>query len=456
MNRWVWPGAVVVTLAAATTAATLVGAQPMPVVGVAPQASRVSVVCPAFASATAELKVAAAATGPGLRTAKVSTPNQSTDAERLAVVSAPTEPLRVSAMLPDPFGAATVVTAENGPDRGFSASACVVPRTDHWFTGVEVGADAQSEVVVVNLDGTSAAVDLTAYGAEGRISAPRGVEVAGNAAETISLGVLPRGELPLTVHVNSSDGRVAAFVRQRTWQSDEPLGADWLPAASMPATDLVVPGVPGGDGERTVVVTNPGERTASVAIGVLTESGPIGLAGAEQVEVPAGSTRAVDLAAGLDEVPGALRLVATQPVTAGLMLSSDSADARRDPAFIAAAQPVPADGIWPLAAGKKASTVLQLANPGEGEATATLTASAGSDAAEPQQVTVPPGSIVQVRLDAGATNVVRLQTTATDLRGVLVSTQRLGDVRGLAVLGLSAADPQSGAAEVIFDQRVGS
>jgi hypothetical protein len=312
-------------------------------------------------------------------------------------------------------------------------------------------------VVVANLDGTSASVDLTAYGENGKIAAPRGVEVAGNSSATISLGVLPRTPGPVTVKVSSSDGRVAAFVRQRTWTLDVPLGVDWLPGGVEPATDLVVPGIPSGAGTRTLVLTNPGERTSTVTVGVLSESGPIELSGAEQVEVPAGVTRTVDLADGLAEQAAALKLTATQPVTAGMWLDSGGDDARRDPAYTAATAPLPADAIWPLAAGKSARTQVQLTNPGQAEASVTVTTAAGSGAAgAPKVVTVPPGSTVSVSLDAAAANVVRLQTAATDLRAALVTTQRLGKVHGLAVLDLAAQDAKGTPAAVVFDPHAGS
>ncbi len=457
MNRWIWPAAVVVAVGVATAAASVVGPQPVPPAPFAQSASRVSVVCPGFESVTATVRIAVAATGPGLRTSKVAEPNQGTDAGAFAVLTNTGQPLRVSAPLPDPFGASTVVVAENGPDRGLSASSCVVPRTDHWFTGVDVRTQAQSEVVVSNLDGTAASVDLTAYGEDGKVAAPRGVEVAGNSSATISLGVLPRQPGPLTVRVSSSDGRVAAFVRQRTWQSDVPLGVDWLPSGTEPATDLVVPGLPEGAGARTLVLTNPGERTATVTIAVLSDSGPIELTGSEQVEVPAGVTRTVDLAAGLAGQAAALKLTSTQPVTAGMWLDSASDDARRDPAYTTATDPLPADAVWPLAIGKSGRTVLQLANPGDAEASVSVTTSANNGApGQPKIVTVAPGATITVAIDAAAAGVVRVQTQATGLRAALVSTERLGKVRGLAVIDLAAQDANGTSAQVVFDPHAGS
>lgn len=456
MNRWVLPGSVAAALVAVTAAATIVGAQPVAEPPVSASPSRVSIVCPAFESVTAQPRVAAVSAGTGLRTAPLTRPNQSEGATGLKVLSGPSQPVRVSAVLPGPFGASTVVVSAAGPDRGYSAASCGAPRTDHWFTGVDLRADAQSEVVVANLDGTGASVDLTVYGERGRISARRGVEVEGNAAETISLGNLPRGAAPVTVHAASSDGRVAAFLRQRSWDGETPLGADWLPPSADPATDLVLAGIPEGDGLRRLVVTNPGDRTATVTIGVLGESGPIELAGSEQLEVPAEATRTVDLTGGLDGQPAALKLASTQPVTAGMWLDTAAGDAKQDPAYTAAIEPLPEDGLWPLAGGRAAATVLQLANPTGADATVTVTAGSGSNAGNPREVTVTAGSTVEVDLAAASATMVRIRTTATGLRGALVSRLRLDGTDMLAILPLAGQEGGGAAAQVRFDPHAGS
>ncbi len=456
MNRWLWPGSVLGAVAVAAVTATLTGAQAVPPTPFAATETRASVVCPGFESATATVRIAAAAAGPSLRTSKVADPAAAEDAGSFHVVDGAGEPLRVSALVPDPFGGSTSVSAEVGPDRGLSATACASPSTDHWFAGADVRDVAQSEVVVANLDETSASVDLSVYGEDGRATAPRGIEVEGNSVRTISLGALDRSAGPVTVEVSSGDGRVAAFVRQRTWNLDVPLGADWLPEATAPATALVVPGVPSGNGERRLVVTNPGDLTATVKIGSLTTSGRGQLAGAEQLEVPPQATRSIDLAVGLDGQPGAIRLDSTQPVTAGMWLDAGGNDARHDPAYTAATSPLPGNSLWPLALGKAATTVLQLANPGEADATVTVTAGSGDDPGQAQDVTVPAGSTLEVALAAGDTNLVRVQTGATDLRGALVATATLGRVRAITVVDLAADDSRSGEAPVVFDPHAGS
>ncbi|MGC3994112.1 MAG: DUF5719 family protein [Propionicimonas sp.] len=456
MNRWIWPGGVAVVVAGATVAATLVGAQPVPETPFTASETRVSVVCPGFESPTATVEVAAASISPGLQTSTVTEPAAVSAADGFTVLKAPGAARRVSALLPGPFGATTSVSAADGADRGLSASGCATPSTDHWFTGVDIREVAQSEVVVANLDGTRASVDLTVYGADGKISAPRGVEVEPNSVETISLGTLDRVDGPVTVEVSSGDGRVAAFVRQRTWAGEEPLGADWLAETTAPATDVVVPGVPEGSGGRTLVVTNPGERTATVSIGTFMTSGPGEVAGASELEVPAGTTRTIDLAADLDGLSAALHLTSTQPVSAGVWLDTGDADARHDPAYTVGTTALPSDSLWPLALGSDAKTLLQLVNPGDAEATVTVTLGDSSRTGDPEEVTVPAGSLVEVALDKGATNLVRIRTEATTLRGALVSTATLGKVRGLAVVPLVAEDGRGEPATVVFDPHAGS
>ena len=415
-------------------------------------------VCPAFESATATVRVAVTATGPGLRTSRVTEPNQGTDAGSFKVLTTAGQQVRVSAPLPDPFGATSVVAAENGPERGLSASGCIVPGTEHWFTGVDVRTEAQSEVVVANLDGTSASVDLVAYGENGKVPAPRGVQVAGNSSATISLGVLPRTATPLTVKVSSSDGRVAAFVRQRTWNLDVPLGVDWLPSGRRAGHRPGAARHPVRCRHRRLVLTNPGDRTSTVTVGVLSDSGPIELAGAEQVEVPAGTdadarprrrARAAGRGAEAHRHPARdRRHVAGQrrrrrAPRPGLHRGDRAAARGRD---LAAGGGQVREDRAPAGQPRRR----------RGQRHGARLRRSQAAAGQPKVVTVPPGSIVTVSLDAASSTVIRLQTTATDLRAALVSTVRLGKVHALAVIDLAAQEARGAKAAVVFDPHAGS
>ncbi|MFZ0531507.1 MAG: DUF5719 family protein, partial [Propionicimonas sp.] len=254
----------------------------------------------------------------------------------------------------------------------------------------------------------------------------------------------------------SSDGRFAAFLRQRSWSGRTPLGGDWLAAAAEPATEQVIPGVAAGSGGRQLVVANPGERTTTVEVGFLGADGSGELAGAEQLEVPPQTTRTLDLTAGLSGQAVALTIRSVQPVTAAVLQDTGSAAVKHDPAFSAATPRLPADSVWPLGAGKKAATVLALANPSAAEVTATVALGTGATAGTDQEVVVPPGSQVQVAVPAAAVDTVRIRTAAQDLRGALVTTEKLGTVDGLAVWPLAEQESAAEPAVVVFDPRLGS
>lgn len=460
MKRWLVPAGTVVAVAAATVAGTFAPPAAPPPVSAAPDGARVTVVCPSFDSATAFARVAAAASGPGLRTASLSSPGNVDEPDGVAVLAGRAEPVLVSGRRDAAFGAVSLARADAGPDRGLSAVTCESPTTQRWFTGVVLGENSEAELVLVNSDSTDAVVDVTILGPTGRVNAPgsRGLIVEARGARSVPLSVLATADGPVTVLVESSAGRVAATLRQRLWEGSAPRGADWIPAAAAPDTELVIPGIAAGEGARELVVANPGERTASVAVDLLGELGRSALAGVEHVEVPAGATRAFDLGPGLAGQAAGLRLSSEQPVTAAVRQASGTDAARSDPAWAVALPPVGEAGLWPVPASEDAESVLLLTNP--------------SDTAQPVQVTlgnqlggpgettaqtVEAGSTLVVPVPAAETAVVRLESPDTPVRAAVVVTARLGRIRGLGVVTL--VSPQSAATTVLpvgFDPHAGS
>lgn len=460
MNRWLTPAVTVAAVAAAALSATVLPAAPPPAVPTPPDNARLTVLCPSFDSATAFALVAAAAVGPGLRTATLTDPGTVDEPEGVAVLAGRAQPVLVSGRRDTTFGAVSLVRAGNGPDRGLSAVTCESPATERWFTGVRIDEDAQADLVLVNTDSTDASVDVTIFGPEGRIASPgsRGLVVEAQGGRSVPLGVLASADGPVTLLVESSAGRVAATLRQRLWDGSDPRGADWIPATASPSTDLVVAGIAAGEGTRELVVANPGDRTASVAVELLGEVGRSALAGVENLEVPAGATRAFDLGPGLAGQVAGLRLTSEQPVTAAVRQSSATSRTRSDPAWAVALRPIGSDGLWPVPASTAATTTLLLSNPDVTEQTVTLTL--GNQLGGPGQTIaqrVPAGATVQVPIPEAETAVVRVQAEDTTVRGAIVVTGRLGSIRGLAVVGLVAS--QSAATQVPpvgFDPHAGS
>jgi len=455
VNRWLAPSAGVLITALAVVAGILVPGQSLPVDTAGASSTRVSIVCPTVTSATASVSVATVTTGQALRTSKLSEPQRTTESEGLAVLTDPVEPVRVSAPRASVFGAATWIAASEGSARGLSGVSCTSPQADHWFAGVDVSADAQSSLVVVNLDSTEAVVDLTAYGPKGRLPASRGLRVPGNSASTISLQVIARNPDPVTVRVTTSQGRVAAFVRQFDWVDQVVVGADWVPDASAAGQDLVLSGLATGKGSRKLVVTNPGDMNASIAVNVLTANGTSELAGLDNLQVPPQTTRTFELADGLGGQAAGLHLSANQDVIAAVVGDNGESAAAADSVIAGVTTALPPDGVWPVAAGKSAASTLQLVNPGEQDATATVTTTTGSGAVKTIDVSVPAGSLAALDLPKASPVSVRIQTASTVLRASVVTTRKLGKVSGVAVLDLVADETRTRAVQVVHDPHLG-
>lgn len=457
MNRWIVPGSTLVAVAAAAMVTTTVlPPTPVPESTAQPVPIYLTAVCPSFESATASVRVAVTGQSGALTTAPLSNPDERSDEPGgVSVLTDRTEPVLVTAELSSGMGAVSLTRSTSGPDRGLSAAGCESAATMKWFSGVLLTEDAQADLVLANADTVDAAVDVTIFGPQGRINAPgsRGIVVEAHSARSVPLSVMAAVDGPVTLLVESSAGRVAATLRQRLWQGTTPLGADWIPPTAAPGTELVLPGIVAGEGVRELVITNPGERSTSVAVELLGEAGPALVPGTENLEVPAGATRSVDLGPGLAGQAGGLRLTAEQPVVAGVRQSSSVDPKKQDPAWSAALPEFDSDGVWPVPAGAKASVTLLLSNPGDAdsEVAVTLGNELGGEGATSSQP-VPAHSTVSVPVPSAETPWVRVQATGTPVRGALQITERLGGVDGLALVPLLT--PRSGSVEipaVVFD-----
>lgn len=451
MKSWILPSALAVVLAASVAAGTLVAPPPLPLDATQSSTTRISVVCPAPDTATSDVRVAAVALGQAVSTSKVSAPRKVAESKKLVVVKNPRESVRVSVAQTQLFGATTVSSAPNGPSRGLSASGCASPQAEHWFTGVDVSKTSQTDLILVNLDSSEAVVDLLAYGPGGRLNAPRGVSVSGGSQESVPLSVIPRSDHPITLKVTTSQGRVAAFIRQFSWNRTAPYSSDWVPDGLAPATGLVLPGIPAGAGARTLVVSNPGELTAGVDIDVLSSTGLSQLADAQRIDVPPATTQTIELAPGLDGVAAGVRLTSNLPITAAVIADNGRSTNSVDNTVAGYTPALPRDAVWPISLGTKTAGQLQLVNPGQTDATVTVSLARNTGAAADSKVIVPAESSLLVPLPKALTVVVRIRTDSTMLHGSVVATSSDGAVKGLAVLDLVADEARSGTAGISYD-----
>ncbi|MFT4297546.1 MAG: DUF5719 family protein [Micropruina sp.] len=364
MNR-----AIVPVAAAAVLGLALFGASTVPVqqagVTTAPDddRARVAVVCPTVVGGPTV--IAGSSPGGQLLDAPLADPD-GTGSASAHFSGDITDPVVVSAPRQDPFSATTRTAAASGTDRGLSMASCTRPGASQWFAGVTSSATGTADVVLMNADAQDAAVDIAVYGPQGRMTAPgsRGIIVAAHSRRVVPLGPLFTATQPVSLEVSTSSGRVAAMVRQRMLRDDRPAGSDWLPATAPPATAVVIPGLPAGKGGRDLVVVNPGERTASIAVQVLGADGARAVPGFETVELPPRTSRLVALGAALAGEAVGLRLSSEQKITAAVISGNGGDAGSVDISTQVATAALSGPGVLALAPGQSTASVLQLAGGG--------------------------------------------------------------------------------------------
>nr|WP_269778585.1 DUF5719 family protein [Microlunatus antarcticus] len=259
---------------------------------------------------------------------------------------------------------AVLSRSDDGPEAGLEAAPCLVPSTSAWLPGIASGASDRTELVLSNPDDTEATVDLAFYGRNGRVAVPgsAGSDVPARSSRSVSLSGLIDAEGPLTVSVQATSGRVAAAARRIRTAGDAPAGADWVVPAAAPATQVVVPAVPGDQGSRELVVTNPGELRTTVTVSVLGLQGPFAPVGAETLELGPQSSGTLALADGLAGTGSGVALTSEQPVTAAVVSTSARDEAQADIAVQPATPALVRTGVSAVATTRDVDAELVLSN----------------------------------------------------------------------------------------------
>lgn len=243
---------------------------------------------------------------------------------------------------------------------GATEARCAEPAISTWFA-LPGGSDPEGveldglRLHLANTDEGRAVVNVDLYTADGPAFSQdtRGVQVPPLDAVEVDLRELAANTGALGVHVRTNAGRAAASLLAE--HSDG--GRDWVPPALAPAEELVVPGVPGGEGARRLIVAAPGEEKAvGVRVRVLTPPEPDGdgeedapEAGAEgegplELSIPPAASAWLSLEGVLGQRPATLVLEADGPVVAGVVAQAPGGG---DTAYSAAAAPLagPLDGM---------------------------------------------------------------------------------------------------------------
>jgi hypothetical protein len=303
------------------------------------------------------------------------------------------------------------VRAGTGSERGIGVTACSAAATSAWFVGGSGGVGRSTALYLTDPGSAAALVDVDVWGPRGRLgdAALHGVSVPPGGQRVLRLDALVPADR-YALHVRSRTGRVTAALRTAEADGLQPLGWDWVPQADSPGRHLVVPGVLGGAGTRTLRLTAPGSQGAVVSVTVLGPQGSSQPDALAAVAVPAGRVVDLDVSHATGGAASAYRLDATAPVTAGVLAREGAAPGRgTTPGELAwtAATPTLRAGSravlpW-VATGPGRSAAILLSAAGQGaRVRLTPVGASGRTAPPARSVAVGAGETLQAPLSTGA------------------------------------------------------
>jgi hypothetical protein len=322
------------------------------------------------------------------------------------------------------------------------ATDCRPPMAEQWFTGLGSGATHRSVIELVNPNAGRAVADVRLWSQAGPLQVPDllGVSVPGGTSTELDLADLVPRRGELMASVTTSRGRLAVDVRDSVDELGTGLVAsDWLAPQAAPATANLLLGVARGDGDRLLVLGNPGDDEVRAEIRIVTPRSVFAPADLEPVVVPPGTTKPVTLSALLKEAAdqGAIGVLveATGPVTANLRQTAGD-----DLSEVAAAAPVAAPTAAVVPPGR--ARLLLAGAEGVGVATMVALDARGKELAT-EKVELTAGMGATLALPDG-TALVTLTPERTSVRAaLLVTAGRAGtavvQVRELQVDGLVPA-----------------
>lgn len=304
------------------------------------------------------------------------------------------------------IAAGQLTRGTEGQLRGLAESACTKPGTRFWFAGTGSDLGRHGQLHLTNVDATPARVDLAVHDESGRVKADetRGMLVQPFTQRVVELSELAPTSKRLAVGVTAVEGRVSAALRDDIADAGVSRGVGWLPQATPPAKDVLVPGVAPGKGKRVLTVAAPKDSSALVNLKLLGANSTFTPTGNATLEVPPGTVREVDLGEATSGDATAVRLTSDAPVVAGVRSeipgSGDPETTPSDFVHSAAAEPLSGSAVVPMTeAGDdtKASLLLSAAGKGTARARVTMLGEDGKQLSR-QQVKVKVGSTVEHQL----------------------------------------------------------
>ena len=217
------------------------------------------------------------------------------------------------------------VEAEVANSSGMASVRCGEPGSDVWFVGPgQQDGAGRIQLDLLNVDSIAATVNISVITDAGAVQSGSntGITVPPHQLVTQSLAAQANGASVAAIEVRTTAGRVAADVSVSSSHGS----ASWLPAATTPATRLVIPGVPPSGTAASLFLVVPGGTDAKVNVVALTSQGRLQPFGSQSVDLPGQSASDVQLTP-LGGNAAALLLTSNVPVTAAVLIPNSTSAA---------------------------------------------------------------------------------------------------------------------------------
>jgi len=253
---------------------------------------------------------------------------------------------------------------------GLSVGHCPGVADDEWFLGLGSADKRSSTLVLTNMSDTPAVADVSLWNSQGVVDAvhAKGISVKPFAVRRIAVSDLAAGEPGMALRLERRRGLLSAVVQDSSTATFA--GTEPIEGSLSPRKDQLIPGIDGGARGKTLLLLNPGQQTARVAVSTFSADGPLAAEGLQDVKVKPGRYRELTVPAAAGGGRQAWHVTSDQPVAAAVRVSPNPKD------FAVAESGSVLDGpaIVPVELGSGVSEPrLLLTAPGE-TATATVVA----------------------------------------------------------------------------------
>lgn len=214
-----------------------------------------------------------------------------------------------------------------GGGRGLSSAECTQPSSKVWLVGGGTETGQRDRLILVNPTDSDAIVDLDIYGSDGQVDATGtdGIAVKARDREEVQLDAVVPGVEALAVRVKTKVGLISGFIADERMEDLTPRGTEIIAHAGSPLKRSVVAGIPGGEGERQIVLFAP-RSGGNFRLRALTAKGPVELEEGQDIEIRQGRVRVLDLTEELKGRAAAIEVVGDVPLLAAANLRTQESE----------------------------------------------------------------------------------------------------------------------------------